>query len=115
MAGYREARREGEKIGLQVFLGAEIALDNPYNDYLLFGITEEFLREYPKLFRLEIKDLYELGRKAMASWFIKPILSARVFHRRIPLSSTGSRSLTATPGMTPITGLLIISPRNTDY
>ena len=61
LAGYREARREGEKIGLQVFLGAEIALDNPYNDYLLFGITEEFLREYPKLFRLEIKDLYELA------------------------------------------------------
>ncbi|NLY88585.1 MAG: PHP domain-containing protein [Firmicutes bacterium] len=63
LAGYREARREGRKTGLQVFLGAELALDNPYNDYLLFGITEDFLREYPELYKLEIMDLYELAEK----------------------------------------------------
>jgi predicted metal-dependent phosphoesterase TrpH len=63
LAGYREARREGEKIGLQVFLGAELALDNPYNDYLLMGIREDFLREYPKLYRLDLRDLYELAEE----------------------------------------------------
>lgn len=61
LAGYREAREEGEKIGLKVLLGAELALENPYNDFLLMGIREDFLREYPKLYRLSSKELYELA------------------------------------------------------
>ena len=63
LAGYREARREGRKIGLQVFLGAELALQHPYNDFLLMGIQESFLREHPKLYRLNLRDLYGLAEE----------------------------------------------------
>lgn len=63
LAGYREAHREGTKIGLQVFLGTELSLSNPHNDFLLLGIRESFLREHPELYKLKLRDLHKMGEK----------------------------------------------------
>ena len=51
--GYQEAKRAGEKIGLQVALGAELRFPENDSDYLLYGIDETFLRENPYLFRTD--------------------------------------------------------------
>lgn len=56
LCGYRAARAEGEALNMTVLLGAEVRFDGPnINDYLVYGITEEFLYEAPLLNRL--KDL----------------------------------------------------------
>ena len=51
--GYREAKRAGDEIGLQVALGAELRFPENDSDYLLYGIDEAFLRENPYLFRTD--------------------------------------------------------------
>ena len=59
LRGYRSIKEAGEKIGLQVFLGAEARFDGAnINDYLIYGITEEFLYGAPYLNKL--KDVSEL-------------------------------------------------------
>src|SRR5690554_2326661 len=63
LAGYRAARREGKKIGLDVFLGMEFTFAGRHNDFLLFGVRESFLRDYPELYKLECKNLRQLARK----------------------------------------------------
>lgn len=53
LCGYREAKKEGDKIGMTVLLGAEVRLDGPnINDYLIYGIDEDFLFRAPYLNRL---------------------------------------------------------------
>ncbi len=53
LRGYREAKNEGDKIGMTVLLGAEVRLDGPnINDYLIYGIDEDFLFRAPYLNRL---------------------------------------------------------------
>lgn len=59
LKGYRTARAEGEAMGMTVLLGAEVRFDGPnINDYLVYGLTEEFLYNAPLLNRL--KNLEEL-------------------------------------------------------
>ena len=52
LRGYREARDEGERLGLTVLLGAEVRFDNNINDYLIYGLDEDFLLNSPPLNRL---------------------------------------------------------------
>ncbi|MBE6686648.1 MAG: transposase [Ruminococcaceae bacterium] len=53
LKGYRAAKEEGDKCGFTVLLGAEVRFDGPMiNDYLVYGINEEFLYNAPLLNRL---------------------------------------------------------------
>jgi predicted metal-dependent phosphoesterase TrpH len=53
LAGYREAYAEGRKIGFVVLLGMELRFTENPNDYLVYGIDEEFLMGH--------EDFYEMG------------------------------------------------------
>jgi predicted metal-dependent phosphoesterase TrpH len=53
--GYEEAKREGEQIGLKVLLGAEIRFSNSGNDFLIYGIDEDFLKQNPKLYEMGLE------------------------------------------------------------
>lgn len=55
MKGYRTAREEGEKIGFTVLPGAEMRFDGHPNDYLLYGLREDFFYTVPRL--NELKNL----------------------------------------------------------
>ena len=61
LKGFRTAREEGEKIGFTVLPGAEVRFDNGPNDYLLYGLHEDFFYTVPRLNELEsINALLEL-------------------------------------------------------
>ena len=66
LAGYRAAREAGEKSGLKVFLGVELRLLDSQNDYLVFGLDEDFLYMNPKLYRLPMWEAYDLLDQAGA-------------------------------------------------
>ena len=54
LRGYKKALERGNKIGLDVILGAEIQFESTNdNHYLLYGIDEAFLRQNPYLHRLD--------------------------------------------------------------
>ena len=48
---------------LNILLGCELRFTENHNDYLVFGMTEEFLREYPELHTMKLKSFSELSRK----------------------------------------------------
>lgn len=49
LKGFRAAREAGEKIGFTVLPGAEVRFDNGPNDYLLYGLHEDFFYTVPRL------------------------------------------------------------------
>ena len=62
LLGYREAKKEGQKQDMVVLLGAEVRLDgNNINDYLIYGVDEEFFYNAPYLNELKnVHELYEV-------------------------------------------------------
>ena len=58
LRGFRTAREEGEKIGFTVLPGAEVRFDGFPNDYLLYGLHEDFFYTVPRL--NELKNVKEL-------------------------------------------------------
>lgn len=63
LSGYRKAKAVGNKIGISVLLGAEICFDRCPNDYLVYGITEEMIYEYPELYKWSIEEFSDFARK----------------------------------------------------
>ena len=60
LGGYKRAKRQGEKVGLNVMLGAEIRFPEPNgSDYLIYGIDEEFLRKNPYLYKTTPQDFFK--------------------------------------------------------
>lgn len=60
IAEYHLTKECGEKIGLKVFFGLEVTMDWDYRNHMLvYGITEDYLRENPWLFALSLEELYE--------------------------------------------------------
>ena len=49
-----------EKENINVFLGMEIRLNDCPEDYLIYGITFDFIKEYPDLYRCDVKKLFSV-------------------------------------------------------
>lgn len=60
LSGYSSAKKEGDRVGLDVFLGMEINFQSGSNDYLVFGMEESFLYENPYLDRMDFSEFSEL-------------------------------------------------------
>lgn len=58
--GYLKAKTEGVRLGLDVFLGAEVRFTDSLNDYLVYGITPQLLTDYPRLFDLNLFEFKQL-------------------------------------------------------
>jgi hypothetical protein len=62
-AGYAQAERAGRTVGLTVLPGMEIRFDENNNDYLVYGLTRQFLLEHPRLFEMNIRSFGTLARR----------------------------------------------------
>lgn len=62
VSGYR-AMKEYVGDRLNVLLGCELRFAENNNDYLIIGVTEEFLREYPRLDQLSLRTFSPLARE----------------------------------------------------
>ncbi|MEG6613985.1 PHP-associated domain-containing protein [Pseudoclostridium thermosuccinogenes] len=60
LEGYKNALNEGNKIGLDVILGMELRFRENFNDYLVYGIDEAFLKENKELYNLNLSQFREL-------------------------------------------------------
>lgn len=60
LLGYRKAKAVGPLYGVTVMLGVEIRLEPNCEDFLIYGIDEAFLFQYPNLCFMGQKQLYEL-------------------------------------------------------
>ena len=62
LAGYEELRRDAEG-KLIVLLGMELRFDRNINDYLVFGITKDFLKKYPNMFEMDPRSFHEIAKE----------------------------------------------------
>lgn len=61
---FRRGKAYADKKNFRFYLGLEVSLDIPhYADWLLYGVTEEFLRNSPCLYALTQKELFALCEK----------------------------------------------------
>jgi predicted metal-dependent phosphoesterase TrpH len=60
LKGYRAAAEAGKRYGLDVILGMELTFEENSNDYLIYGIDEQFLKENRELYRLGLEDFRRL-------------------------------------------------------
>ncbi|MHB8963646.1 MAG: PHP domain-containing protein [Saccharofermentanales bacterium] len=61
LEGYHIVKRVGEAIGMKVFLGMELTLAETPGDYLIYGIEEEFLDKYPRLYEHDFHEIHEIA------------------------------------------------------
>lgn len=61
LAGYHAAKAKGETLGLTVLLGAELRFPGNYNDLLVYGMTEAFLREHEWFYEKTLEDFFPLA------------------------------------------------------
>lgn len=63
LRGYRAALVAGSQLGIRIYLGMEIRFPENLNDFLVYGVTEEFLRENPWSYRLNLETFSKLAQK----------------------------------------------------
>jgi len=63
LKGYQAARAAGEDCGLEVLLGIELRFDGHIEDYLVYGLTPEFLAEHPRLYEHTVESFYSFSRE----------------------------------------------------
>lgn len=65
LKGYENACKAGKEEGIRVFLGAEVCLHNSGpEDFLLYGITRQFLYDHADMYEYTQEKLYEECVKA---------------------------------------------------
>ena len=61
---FNRAYEYGKNLGFTYFLGIEVSVSVPmWTDFLIFGVTEEFLRNAPDMCRISQQELYEYCQK----------------------------------------------------
>jgi predicted metal-dependent phosphoesterase TrpH len=60
--GYERAKKEGDKCDLDVFFGMEYGFSG--SDFLVYGLSVEYLRAYEGFDRLDLKELSAVVREA---------------------------------------------------
>lgn len=62
LSGYNEATRQAKEYPeFDVILGAELRIDEGYEDLLIYGINRELLVATPHIFSFSMKELYEFA------------------------------------------------------
>lgn len=60
LTGYRVAKKEGDSLGVNVLMGVELRFDGTPNDYLIYGLDEEFLYSHPLLNTYTLDSFLEI-------------------------------------------------------
>ena len=62
LLGYKNAKKLENKYNIKIYLGMEIRFNDSYNDYLVYGINEEFLYNNEWLYMKSLQDLKNLTK-----------------------------------------------------
>jgi histidinol phosphatase-like PHP family hydrolase len=60
LAGYKKASYYGKNIDFNVLLGLELQFTEEKNEYLIYGIDEDFLRSNKELYNMDIESFHTL-------------------------------------------------------
>lgn len=60
LRGFRAAKKTGDEIGVKILMGIELRFDGTINDYLVYGIDEDFLYDSPLLNTLTLDSFLKI-------------------------------------------------------
>jgi len=60
LTGYKTAKQFGDALELNILFGIELTLLETGSDYLIYGVTEEFLKKHSHLYDLKFEELVNL-------------------------------------------------------
>lgn len=60
LAGYKATKQRGDEIGLKVFLGLEVQVEDSPFEFLVYGPDEQFIKEYGPFYQFSTADFYQL-------------------------------------------------------
>lgn len=63
LTGYRNLLAAAENTGLMIYRGAEVRFDGSWNDYLLYGYSDELLLDPEAVFTMGVERFYERVKK----------------------------------------------------
>lgn len=63
LQGYKAAKKRGQELGLDVLLGLELRFAGTPEDFLVYGVDEEFLLSYPRLDRYGLESFSDLAKE----------------------------------------------------
>lgn len=63
LAGYYRAKREGDKLGINVIMGAEFCFSDSSNHFVAYGISKAFLDAYPELHKMTVKEFSVIAKE----------------------------------------------------
>lgn len=63
MSPVKQGREYAEKLGMKLFFGCELRFMQDDNDYLVYGISEEYLRKTPDILTMGIGKFHEVARE----------------------------------------------------
>lgn len=58
LSGYHASKKRGDEVGFDVILGAELRFPENDNDYLVYGIDEQWLRSNPYICCMSAREFY---------------------------------------------------------
>ena len=59
LKGYRNAKKTGEALGMDIILGCELRFPENESDYLLYGIDEQWLYDHPFICRMDHQSFFD--------------------------------------------------------
>lgn len=62
LSGYHASKKRGDEVGFQVLLGAEFRFPENDNDYLVYGIDEQWLRSHPYACCMSAQEFFDRFR-----------------------------------------------------
>ena len=62
LRGYHAAKEAGEKYGMNILLSAEYLFNTDPGHYLVYGIDEDFLYEFPKVLDMTVPEFHEITK-----------------------------------------------------
>ncbi len=62
ISAYKKLKNEAEG-KLNILLGMELRFDENYYDYLVFGISAEFLKKYPNMLQMNPHSFHEIAKE----------------------------------------------------
>lgn len=76
MSGFQTAEKAGEEMGITILFAMELAFRSAPEDYLCYGVTEEFLRKTPNILDMDLETFYPIAKEAGIT-----VLQAHPFRR----------------------------------
>lgn len=76
LEGYRAAKRESQALGIQVYLGMELRFPYDDNDFLVYGLDEEYITCHPWFYEKDLGSVHrEFSRQGIVIFQAHPFRS----------------------------------------